>query len=245
MHRTRMVCVLVQAMCHVQWCICVATAVTHGCGPDGLWLQPLSHGCSPCHIRLQLARITLPCTPLLVCALHAPPPPPPTVDSAADSAAAVEAAAAAVEAARWRSMAFSAVAVDSTAAAAAVEVSIAALSTATTLYAIDRHRALHVLPLGALASAGEGATGAEAAGADAAGADAAGANGGAVTGAVAGAAWWHGDGPPALRATLTTLLPCAVHALAVLPPTPGAGGGVAPAVAVLAEVDSLRMLALG
>ena len=55
----------------------------------------------------------------------------------------------------------------------------------------------------------------------------------------------HGDGPPALRATLTTLLPCAVHALAVLPPTPGAGGGVAPAVAVLAEVASLRMLALG
>ena len=233
------VCVLMQAMCHVQWCICVATA-THGCGLDCLWLQPLSHGCSPCHIRLQLARITLPCTPLLVCALHAPPPPPPTVDSAADSAAAVEAAAAAVEAARWRSMAFSAVAVDSTAVAAAVEVSIAALSTATTLYAIDRHRALHVLPLGALASAGEGATGADAAGADAVGAD-----GGAVTGAVAGAAWWHGDGPPALRATLTTLLPCAVHALAVLPPTPGAGGGVAPAVAVLAEVDSLRMLALG
>ena len=234
------VCVLMQAMCHVQWCICVATA-THGCGLDCLWLQPLSHGCSPCHIRLQLARITLPCTPLLVCALHAPPPPPPTVDSAADSAAAVEAAAAAVEAARLRSMAFSAVAVDSTAVAAAVEVSIAALSTATTLYAIDRHRALHVLPLGALAAAGEDATGADVAGADTAGAD----GGAAAGGAVAGAAWWRGDGPPALRASLTTLLPCTVHALAVLPPTPGAGGGVAPAVAVLAGPDSLRMLALG
>ena len=214
-------------------------------------MQPLSHtvaapvtyGCSPCHLRLQLARITLPCTPLLACALHAPPPPPPPTDSAAGSAAAAAVAAEAAEAARWRSMAFSTVAVASTAAVEPPPTA-AVLSTAITLYAIDRHRALHVLPLGtlmgALAAAGEGAAGADAAGADTAGAD-----GGARGGAVAGAAWWHGEGQPALRARLTTLLPCAVHALAVLPPTPGAGGGVTPAVAVLAEPDSLRMLALG
>jgi len=202
------------------------------------------HGCSPCHLRSQLARIALPCTPRLVCALHAPPPPPPT-DSAADSAAAAaEAAAAAAEAARWRSMAFSTGRVASTTAAAAAAVeapaAAAAPSTATALYAIDRHRALHVLPLGALAAAGEGAAGAEAVGASTAGAD-----GGAAGGAAAGAAWWHGEAPPALRASLTTLLPCAAHAMAVLPPTPAAAGGVAPAVAVLAEPDCLRMLALG
>ena len=202
------------------------------------------HGCSPCHLRSQLARIALPCTPRLVCALHAPPPPPPT-DSAADSAAAAaEAAAAAAEAARWRSMAFSTGRVASTTAGAAAAVeapaAAAAPSTATALYAIDRHRALHVLPLGALAAAGEGAAGAEAVGASTAGAD-----GGAAGGAAAGAAWWHGEAPPALRASLTTLLPCAAHAMAVLPPTPAAAGGVAPAVAVLAEPDCLRMLALG
>jgi len=202
------------------------------------------HGCSPCHLRLQLARITLPCTPRLVCALHAPPPPPPT-DRAADSAAA---AAAAAEAARWRSMTFSTGGVASTTAVAAAAVeapaAAAALSTATALYAIDRHRALHVLPLGALAAAGEGAAGAEAVGASTAGSDG-GAADGAAAGAAAGAAWWHGEPPPALRASLTTLLPCAAHAMAVLPPTPAAAGGVAPAVAVLAEPDSLRMLALG
>jgi len=210
------------------------------------------HGCSPCHLRSQLARIALPCTPRLVCALHAPPPPPPT-DSAADSAAAAaEAAAAAAEAARWRSMAFSTGGVASTTAAAAAAVeapaAAAAPSTATALYAIDRHRALHVLPLGALAAAGEGAAGAEAVGASTAGADggaAGGAAAGAAGGAAAGAAWWHGEAPPALRASLTTLLPCAAHAMAVLPPTPAAAGGVAPAVAVLAEPDCLRMLALG
>ena len=106
------------------------------------------------------------------------------------------------------------------------------------IFAVDEARALHALPLPAFAAADEeGEEGAEAPAAEA-GTQAA---NGAPAPSPPPRGLWQAEGPPALTATLMTLLPREVHALAVLPAAPG---GAAAPVAALAEPDGLRLLTM-
>ena len=121
------------------------------------------------------------------------------------------------------------------------------------LYMLDGSSALHVLPLSPLRADDDDDDTNERAAAEAAslegdrpeqpeqpagGAQDAGATSEARKTRATGL--WRAEGPPALRATLTTLLPAKVHALAVLP----AATAGAPPVALFAEPDGLRMLLL-
>lgn len=112
------------------------------------------------------------------------------------------------------------------------------------LYMVDGSSALHALPLSPLcADEDDGAAERAAAEAEAQGEEAQPeqpAGGAEAAEGRRATGLWRAEGPPALRATLTTLLPGKVHALAVLP----AAAAGAPPVALLAEPEGLRMLLL-